>query len=231
VALQKNFSRFIEVLGPALRHQYLPTLQQLQSEQMPGDWRFRRVIAVQLGHLCRLYDPDIFKMHLGGVCLALIKDKVAAVSIVAERSVGAIVSTFARSNSTELASNLLAEIKVALCELINGNFMTRGCMSLIRICHHAALASNGAIIADILLPFLLEFRFHEHSASGVRMTLARFFSVVTKEHLQSEDTLMKKCEAVMRVLRVDTDEETHFFASLEGEGLEPRIREDMCDTL
>jgi hypothetical protein len=57
------------VLEPAARQQYVPLLCNLEMES--DNWRFRQLLALQLGELFNLYEEEVCVCHLRARALSL----------------------------------------------------------------------------------------------------------------------------------------------------------------
>lgn len=102
-----HFAAFLENLSPAKRKEFLPVLYEIQHS--PGNWRFRKLIARQLGALAHLFDTDVAQREIVPFALALIADGVAAVRKNAQVGIGALVNALA--SSSERQAEFLTSLK------------------------------------------------------------------------------------------------------------------------
>lgn len=72
-----HFASILQVLSPAKRADYFTVLEEIQHA--PGSWRFRRLIAKQLGQLSALFDAATVQKELIPFVNALLIDPVASV--------------------------------------------------------------------------------------------------------------------------------------------------------
>eukprot|EP01104_Vermistella_antarctica_P011447 TRINITY_DN319_c0_g3_i1.p1 TRINITY_DN319_c0_g3~~TRINITY_DN319_c0_g3_i1.p1 ORF type:complete len:947 (-),score=225.84 TRINITY_DN319_c0_g3_i1:2-2842(-) len=79
VGVVKHLAEFLRMLRPKTRQNYLPTLLDLVSEATA--WRFRELIAGQLGTLASLYDIDEVVSTILPIALQLMRDPVQSVRI------------------------------------------------------------------------------------------------------------------------------------------------------
>ena len=62
----QNLAKLLGVIEPASRQQYVPLLCNLEMES--DNWRFRQLLALQLGDLFHLYDEEVC-VCVCGVCV------------------------------------------------------------------------------------------------------------------------------------------------------------------
>lgn len=72
-----QFQLSTQSVSPSKRKDFLPILQEIQHS--PGNWRFRKLIARQLGNLAALFDAEVTQRDIVPFSLALIGDGVASV--------------------------------------------------------------------------------------------------------------------------------------------------------
>ena len=89
VGVLQNLAKLLSVLEPAARQQYVPLLCNLEMES--DNWRFRQLLAVQLGDLFHLYDEEVIQTELYPIFMKLCRDPVAEVRMSAGQQLPAIL--------------------------------------------------------------------------------------------------------------------------------------------
>jgi len=77
VGVIENLSKFLKILSPDTRKNYLTVLEELQQPKV--NWRFRRLVAKQLGDIAELFSSETVTTTILPVVLKLLLDPVAAV--------------------------------------------------------------------------------------------------------------------------------------------------------
>jgi serine/threonine-protein phosphatase 4 regulatory subunit 1 len=77
VGVVQNLAKLLGVIEPAARQQYVPLLINLEMES--DNWRFRHLLAIQLGELFHLYDEEVIQTELYPIFMKLCRDPVAEV--------------------------------------------------------------------------------------------------------------------------------------------------------
>uniref|UniRef100_A0A6B2KZM6 Phosphatase 2A Regulatory Subunit A helical domain-containing protein n=1 Tax=Arcella intermedia TaxID=1963864 RepID=A0A6B2KZM6_9EUKA len=77
VGVLSVFVKVLRVLSPDVRKNYLTVLEELNKPK--GNWRFRKIIAKQLGDLSELFSIETVALHILPVALKLQLDPVASV--------------------------------------------------------------------------------------------------------------------------------------------------------
>ncbi|KYQ88712.1 protein phosphatase 4 regulatory subunit 1 [Tieghemostelium lacteum] len=90
VGVIKNFYDFLLCLDPGqLRESYIPIISTIVSD--PNKWRFRKLIAKQLGKMCDLFSFRIVLNELAPFLILLLNDSVCKVRNYAASSVGNLI--------------------------------------------------------------------------------------------------------------------------------------------
>ena len=79
VGLIRNLAAFVGVLSPTTRMAYLPVLAEIKAET--DNWRFRHLLAAQLGAFASIYPTDAASDELLPLALSLATDTVAEVRL------------------------------------------------------------------------------------------------------------------------------------------------------
>jgi serine/threonine-protein phosphatase 4 regulatory subunit 1 len=77
VGVVQNLAKLLGAIEPAARQQYVPLLINLEMES--DNWRFRHLLAIQLGELFHLYDEEVIQTELYPIFMKLCRDPVAEV--------------------------------------------------------------------------------------------------------------------------------------------------------
>ncbi|KAJ1471627.1 armadillo-type protein [Baffinella frigidus] len=77
VGVLQNLAKLLGVLTPAARQQYVPLLCNLEMES--DNWRFRQLLAQQLGELFFLFEEEVIQTELYPIFMKLCRDPVAEV--------------------------------------------------------------------------------------------------------------------------------------------------------
>jgi len=101
VGALQNLSKLLGVLEPSCRSNYVSLICSLEMES--DNWRFRQLLAQQLGELFTLFDEDVVQAELYPIFMKLSRDPVAEVRNAAGQQLQAILAR-------------LAELKVTWCD-------------------------------------------------------------------------------------------------------------------
>jgi hypothetical protein len=71
IGVLQNLAKLLGVLEPASRQQYVPLLCNLEMES--DNWRFRQLLALQLGDLFHLYDEEVCVCVC--VCVCVVRER------------------------------------------------------------------------------------------------------------------------------------------------------------
>jgi hypothetical protein len=77
VGVIRHLSKFLKVLSKPIRAEYVDTIREIQS--LGSNWRFRKLLAKQLGTIAELYDIDIVKSAIIPLAVQLCEDQVTTV--------------------------------------------------------------------------------------------------------------------------------------------------------
>jgi serine/threonine-protein phosphatase 4 regulatory subunit 1 len=102
-----HFADFLKVIAAAKRKEFLPVLHEIQHS--PVNWRFRKLIARQIGQLAQLFEIDVSQKEIVPFAVALLCDGVASVRRNCQLGLGALIHTLAIS--PEKQSEFLQKLK------------------------------------------------------------------------------------------------------------------------
>jgi len=91
VGVIKNLAKVLKILSPDTRKNYLYVLEELQQPKV--NWRFRRLIAKQLGDLSEVFSAETVALHILPMALKLQLDPVAAVRKALYPQLGKIIKS------------------------------------------------------------------------------------------------------------------------------------------
>eukprot|EP01130_Rhizamoeba_saxonica_P014897 TRINITY_DN6580_c0_g1_i2.p1 TRINITY_DN6580_c0_g1~~TRINITY_DN6580_c0_g1_i2.p1 ORF type:complete len:492 (-),score=114.85 TRINITY_DN6580_c0_g1_i2:25-1500(-) len=105
-----NLAQFLKILCPETRSKYLNIIKDIAESE---DWRFRRLITLQLHELSKLYEPEFVFSTIIPSIFCLIRDDVAAVRAGLYNTIGLILADFDTTlgGTTEGKQELLDNIK------------------------------------------------------------------------------------------------------------------------
>jgi serine/threonine-protein phosphatase 4 regulatory subunit 1 len=101
-----SICKFLRVLSPESRIRHIDTLRDIQREP-DQNWRFREVLANQLGELPDLFPSNVLALEIVPIMVGLVRDRIATVRQIAVQKVGQFINTL---ESDPLFIDLLQEL-------------------------------------------------------------------------------------------------------------------------
>eukprot|EP00011_Vannellida_sp_DIVA3-517-6-12_P010523 CAMPEP_0114617832 /NCGR_PEP_ID=MMETSP0168-20121206/7397_1 /TAXON_ID=95228 ORGANISM="Vannella sp., Strain DIVA3 517/6/12" /NCGR_SAMPLE_ID=MMETSP0168 /ASSEMBLY_ACC=CAM_ASM_000044 /LENGTH=650 /DNA_ID=CAMNT_0001828973 /DNA_START=214 /DNA_END=2166 /DNA_ORIENTATION=+ len=203
VGVVRHFADFLAVLSPEKRQSYVSVLEDIQMSSV--NWRFRKLLAKQLGQVASLFDEETVRMHIIPIVLQLFEDQVTAVRhATAAEIAGLIVHLQQREPS------LLKELISDVC----GFAEHKSCYG--RQCFALACENIAQTMDD---PALFKEHFwakfyalKDDRVANIRIVVARALSrcILDKE---SYAPLHEEGNAALELFAKDRDREVRYFAS------------------
>lgn len=110
IGILQHLSEFLVVLHTEGRRQFLPRISEFLHTDNEKNWRFRLILAEQLIPTADLYDPDDVREHLVPLSLALVRDKVSEVRLMAVKVMAAMMRRMSQSSTSTLTKSVLTEL-------------------------------------------------------------------------------------------------------------------------
>lgn len=203
VGVVRHFADFLSVLSPEKRQSYVSVLEDIQMSSV--NWRFRKLIAKQLGQIASLFDDETVRMHIIPIVLQLFEDQVTAVRhATAGEIAGLIVHLQQREPS--LLNELISDVvKFADHKSCYG----RQCFALAaeKIAH--AIDDPTIFKAHFWAKFIA---LKEDRVPNIRIVLARSLSRCILDKEQFAD-LHKEGLVALEQFKLDKDREVRYFSS------------------
>jgi len=200
VGVIKNFSKFISILSPHIRNNYLPLLEELNQPKV--NWRFRRLIAKQLGDLSQQFPLSDVIQTILPITNKFLVDPAASVRKALDSQIGKIVNQLLLTD-TNVKPQTMNEHREALLDYIkqlskNPHYQIR--ISFCRLCRFSFGVIDINILQNVLLPALLELC--TDKIANVRSAAAKTLSYFHKQDIFRENDVIKLS---IHNLKLDSD--------------------------
>ncbi|XP_046842275.1 serine/threonine-protein phosphatase 4 regulatory subunit 1-like isoform X2 [Xenia sp. Carnegie-2017] len=110
IGVLKNLARFVKLLAPDLRANYLKNYTDFLSTDNARNWRFRYELAEQLIMLVDVYQGAEVSEFICPIALSLGADRVAEVRLISYKLVGILLLKLNPENSSEFRKKFIDEI-------------------------------------------------------------------------------------------------------------------------
>lgn len=157
-----SIAKFLKILRPASRLKHIDTIRDIQRES-DQNWRFRRLLASQLGSLPELYPVEVVAVELIPTLLALVRDRISSVRRVAVQQVGPFINALYEN---EFYAEFLLELQQLATSATFGERLL-----YIRIFEHLATSVSDEVLYKDYLPLFCYLA--KDKVSNVRIALAR----------------------------------------------------------
>lgn len=97
----KSFASFLSILSVPARDAYVPVLEELRTGSLPHNWRFRRMLALQLSSFAVLFSAQVTYDIVVPFAVALLKDTVAVVRDEAVQGISALINRLGTSDAVQ----------------------------------------------------------------------------------------------------------------------------------
>jgi len=149
VGVVKHISAFMAVLSEASREKYLPLICDVTNET--SNWRFRKIMARQLGSLSSLYSASLVNKHLVPISLQLCQDAVFGVRKAAYMSVGPLMRRVAEGD-LQMRDQYVEQIVAFASTFPDTSYLDR--QMYVNICGAIVDDVASEYFVDIFLPHL-----------------------------------------------------------------------------
>ncbi|KAL6051210.1 Serine/threonine-protein phosphatase 4 regulatory subunit 1 [Balamuthia mandrillaris] len=202
VGVVRHVAEFLQLLSPTSRSKYLPIICEITNED-DSNWRFRRLIAKQLGALSQLYSPELVHEHLAPISLQMCQDNVADVRKASNSSVGPLIQRLSESTNKDLQKEYLDQILAFATET---SFVDR--QLFVNICGRLVGHSPTiGVFRDKFLPRLLTLA--EDKVANVRLAVSQVLFDISANYPQICD---EQVSQVLEKLAHDKDRDVAYFA-------------------
>eukprot|EP01112_Ceratiomyxa_fruticulosa_P007078 TRINITY_DN1827_c0_g1_i1.p1 TRINITY_DN1827_c0_g1~~TRINITY_DN1827_c0_g1_i1.p1 ORF type:complete len:649 (-),score=104.29 TRINITY_DN1827_c0_g1_i1:162-2108(-) len=215
VGVITHLSEFLEVLTPETRERYFNIISEVLTD---SNWRFRRLLSKQIGHLAKLFSPEITSTKFLSLAFSLVTDPVAKVRTAAASGMGTLLVRLWELEGG-VNENVPESATSKVLALASSNYF--GSRQIyVHICEHLLTQVPSHIFETIFLPPLLGLTHDE--VANVRFALARLLS----QKLVSYDNFATKGVLVsLDKLKTDKDRDVLYFSNLA-----PSLSENLDDT-
>eukprot|EP01122_Echinamoeba_exundans_P007798 TRINITY_DN2473_c0_g1_i1.p1 TRINITY_DN2473_c0_g1~~TRINITY_DN2473_c0_g1_i1.p1 ORF type:complete len:587 (-),score=154.87 TRINITY_DN2473_c0_g1_i1:119-1879(-) len=203
-----HLAEFFGVLSPAVREEFLHVLDDIQKDT---SWRFRKLLAKQLGDLSMLYSSDVVSDSVVPIFLALLQDTVVAVRKPLIKSLGKMIQSL--DSTPEKRTKFVNQLRALATET---HYQWRQLYA--QLCLRAIEQLEPSVFqADFLAPLL---SLAGDRVANVRFTVAKAFKRMTEIEKYAELKESTEVIEVFEKLKGDKDADVVFF--LTG-SLPPRL--------
>jgi serine/threonine-protein phosphatase 4 regulatory subunit 1 len=153
VGVVRHIAKFLAILSPPSREKYLPVVCDITNET--SNWRFRKLIARQLGELSGLYDAKTVNKWLVPISLQVCQDAVAGVRRAAFRSVGALINRLGSGDGGNAAmrDEYLEQLVAFASTFPETSYLDR--QMYVNICGYVVDDISPELFAETFLPRLI----------------------------------------------------------------------------
>lgn len=203
VGVVKHISEFLSVLSEASREKYLPLVCDITNET--SNWRFRKLMARQLGKLSALYSAPVVNKHLVPISLQLCQDAVSGVRKAAYMSVGPLMRRVAEGDQ-RMRDEYVEQIVAFASTFPDTSYLDR--QMYVNIC--------GAIVDDVSPEYFVEtflphlFALAIDKVPNVRVAVSQ---VVAKLYSKDAYKGRKDVGDMLAKLTQDRDRDVRYYAT------------------
>merc|ERR1712137_224450 len=201
VGVIRHLAKFLQVLSERTRADYVGTIQEIQTH---ANWRFRKLLAKQLGTIAELYDVEIVKTAIFPLAIQLCEDQVTTVRYAVTRELGVFLRHLTSLDS-ELADSFIQQILP---------FATRpSCydrQTFVLICEHLIGFIDISIFLEKFYPLLKTLS--DDKVPNIRFIAIRIFV----QKLRDNDIPANIKEEIVSIIdskKQDADKEVRFYAN------------------
>lgn len=204
VGVIRHLSEFLAVLSPETRIQYVDSLQELQREV---NWRFRKLIAKQMGRISSLFDDETVQVSILPIAVLLLDDQVTTVRLAICKEVASILEYLSKRENKQLLQDFVDHLL---------QFATKpSCyerQSFALACENVA-ASPGtqALFKEKFFPKLLPLC--KDKVANVRFIVSRIFSQTLQNSGQFTEEAAQ-IEAAVKDFKEDKDREVRYYTKI-----------------
>jgi len=204
VGVVRHLASFLAVLPSDYRERYLPVISDITNET--SNWRFRKLMARQLGALSALFSPEVVNEKLVPILVQLCQDSVARVRQVAHREVGILITRLGEDEDRrKMKGDLIAQIVTLGTPSPESSYVDR--QIFVRICGSVSRQVPAQCFSKEFLPTLL--LLVGDRIPNVRIAVAQVMRALC------DDVVFSSNEDVQRsleLLQKDKDRDVVFFS-------------------
>lgn len=201
VGVIRHLAKFLKVLSPKVRAEYVETMKEIQT--LGANWRFRKLLAKQIGSISQLYTTDTVKSSIIPIAIQLCEDQVTTVRYAVTKELGVFVNHLLELNQSlgeEFIEQILPFATKASC-YERQTF----CM----ICENLVQNVSAEIFLQKFYPHLV--RLSSDKVPNIRFIVARIFV----QQLSNNDSftgVRDELNQNIERLKNDKDREVRFFS-------------------
>eukprot|EP00339_Tiarina_fusa_P026524 CAMPEP_0117008902 /NCGR_PEP_ID=MMETSP0472-20121206/8245_1 /TAXON_ID=693140 ORGANISM="Tiarina fusus, Strain LIS" /NCGR_SAMPLE_ID=MMETSP0472 /ASSEMBLY_ACC=CAM_ASM_000603 /LENGTH=610 /DNA_ID=CAMNT_0004711061 /DNA_START=14 /DNA_END=1846 /DNA_ORIENTATION=+ len=201
VGVIRHLSEFLEILSPERRKDYVDIITDIQLHG--GNWRFRKLLAKQLGKLASLFDISTVTTSIIPMAIQLCEDQVTTVRYAVTKELGLFLSHL-NSVDEGVASDFIETILP---------FSTRSScydrQTFAMICENLVGHISPAVFEAKFFPPLVELS--KDKVPNVRFIVAR---VIVGQLYKNDDfsALQAEIQRIKDILKSDDDREVRYYA-------------------
>lgn len=196
-----HLSKFLQVLSPETREEYMGIVEEIQSESV--NWRFRRLIAQQLTEIAKLVETDTIRSTIVPMAVQLCQDQVARVRDAAVQDIGPLL-VLMQERDQELQGELVTTL-AALAE--HSSCIHR--QTYAHLCEHLAATLPPGEFCSAAFPSLRALA--SDAAANVRFVVARALAQKV-DGKPGFEPIAAEVQELLSALRDDRDREVRYFA-------------------
>jgi len=201
VGVIRHLAKFLRVLSEKTRQEYVETILEIQTHGT--NWRFRKLLAKQLGDIAELYNAETVESAIIPLAIQLCEDQVTTVRYAVTSQLGVLLKQLTEM-SPDLANSFIEKIRI---------FGTReSCydrQTFSMICENLVGYIEPSVFLENFYPELRK-QVHDR-VPNIRFVVARIFSQKLYRNEDYPEDIRKEIGGLLEEMSKDQDREVQFF--------------------
>lgn len=167
-----HLPEFLRLLKPSDRRVFLPLTEEFVKMDNERNWRYRCVLAQQLGPIVDLFSPTDVQAHLAPIGMWLITDKVSEVRLAACRMMAMVLRRLSQTPDAQMAVSFVTGIIQKFSKSTKWHLR----QMYVFLCEQLALEKSFPHETYIKVVVSTLFEFTQDPVPNVRIAVARCFA-------------------------------------------------------